>query len=178
MVFTECYYIFNEHVGVILFGNELALLATRDCDVNMWAASQTRKKREPDKLWQFFKNQLKTNIDFRINILHFMRYQDLTRLTSQTTSSRWQVDKEAIGLSRVQQFSHLSVARPYQIFVNSIFKHIHTTSINTIIWQFVPFIYHPLWERVPFTILNTPIWSPLSLLVSSVVKPHCNKRLS
>ena len=58
---------------------------------------------------------------------------DLTRLPPQTTSSRWQVDKEAIGLSRVQQFSHLCVARPYQISVNSIFKHIHTTSINTII---------------------------------------------
>ena len=68
----------------------------------------------------------------------------LTRLPSQTTSSRWQVDKEAIGLSIVQQFSHLCVARPYQISVNSIFKYIHTTSINTIIWQFVPFIYHPL----------------------------------
>ena len=70
--------------------------------------------------------------------------KDLTRLPSRTTSSRWQVDKEAIGLSRVQQFSHLCVARPYQISVNSIFKHIHTTSINTIVWQFVPFIYHPL----------------------------------
>ena len=70
--------------------------------------------------------------------------RDLTRLPSRTTSSRWQVDKEAIGLSRVQQFSHLCVARPYQISVKSIFKHIHTTSINTIIWQFVPFIYHPL----------------------------------
>ena len=54
------------------------------------------------------------------------------------------MDKEAISLSRVQQFSHLCVARPYQISVKSIFKHIHTTSINTIIWQFVPFIYHPL----------------------------------
>ena len=70
--------------------------------------------------------------------------RDLTRLPSQTTSSRWQVDKEAIGLLRVQQFSHLCAARPYQISVNSIFKHIHTTSINIIIWQFVPFIYHPL----------------------------------
>ena len=30
----------------------------------------------------------------------------------------------------------------------------------------------------PFTILNTYIWTPLSLLVSSVVKPHSNKRLS
>ena len=72
--------------------------------------------------------------------------QDLTRLPSQTTSSRCQVDKEAIGigLSRVQQFSQLCVARPYQISVNSVFKHIHTTNINTIIWQFVPLIYHPL----------------------------------
>ena len=68
----------------------------------------------------------------------------LTRLPSQTTSSRWQVDKEAINLSRVQQLCHLCVARPNQISVNSIFKHILTTSINTIIWQFVPFIYHPL----------------------------------
>ena len=50
---------------------------------------------------------------------------DLTRLPSRTTSSRWQVDKEAIGLSRVQQFSHLCVARPYQISVNFIFKHSH-----------------------------------------------------
>ena len=57
----------------------------------------------------------------------------LTRLPPQTTSSRWQVEKEAIGLSRVQQFSHLCVARPYQISVSSIFKHIYTTSINTII---------------------------------------------
>ena len=57
---------------------------------------------------------------------------------------RWQVDKEAIGLSRDQQFFHLCVARPYQIYVNSILRHIHTTSINTFIWQFVPFIYHPL----------------------------------
>ena len=69
---------------------------------------------------------------------------NLTRLPSQTTNSRWQVDKEAIGLSRVQQFYHLCVARPYQISVNSMFKHIHTTCINTIIWQFVPLIYHPL----------------------------------
>ena len=51
---------------------------------------------------------------------------DLTKFNKiaiQTTSSRWQVDKEAIGVSRVQQFSHLCVARPYQISVNSTFKH-------------------------------------------------------
>ena len=56
-------------------------------------------------------------------------YKYLTRLPSQTTSSRWQVDKGAIGLSRVQQFSHLCVARPYQISVNSIFKHIYIYDI-------------------------------------------------
>ena len=40
--------------------------------------------------------------------------QDLTRLPSQTTSSRWQVDKEATGLPRAQHFYHLCIARPYQ----------------------------------------------------------------
>ena len=63
-----------------------------------------------------------------------MKIRMRTTMPSQTTTFRWQVDKEAIGLSRVQQFSHLCVARPYQISVNSIFKHIHTTSINSIIW--------------------------------------------
>ena len=74
-------------------------------------------------------------------------HDDLTRFNKICHPSqrpRWQVDKEAIGLSRVQQLSQLCVARPYQISANSIFKHIHTTSINTIIWQFVPFIYYPL----------------------------------
>jgi len=33
------------------------------------------KKRKPDELWQFFENQLKVNINFRINRLHFMRYK-------------------------------------------------------------------------------------------------------
>ena len=46
--------------------------------------------------------------------------------------SHWLIESPTI--------SHLYVAHPYQISVNSIFKHIHTTSINTIIWQFVPFI--------------------------------------
>ena len=50
--------------------------------------------------------------------------------------SHWRIESPTI--------SHLCAARPYQIYVKSIFKHIHTTSINTIIWQFVPFIYHPL----------------------------------
>ena len=50
---------------------------------------------------------------------------DLTRF-----NSRRQVDKEAIGLLRVQQFYHLCIARPYQISFNSIFKHIHTLALT------------------------------------------------
>ena len=84
---------------------------------------------------------IRRNITYKDKKLMF---NNLTRLPSHTTSSWWQLDKEAIGLSRVQQLSHLCVAHPYQICVNYIFKHIHTTSINTIIWQFVPFIYQPL----------------------------------
>ena len=38
--------------------------------------------------------------------------------------SHWLIESPTI--------SHLYVARPYQISINSIFKHIHTTSINTI----------------------------------------------
>ena len=97
---------------------------------------------------------------------------DLTRLPSQTTSSRWQVDKEAIGLSRVQQFSHLCAARPYQISVNSSFKHIHTTSINTIIWQFVPFIYEKwyfLMSHLHCSLTNAAL-CPLVLLPSLSLK--------
>ena len=89
------------------------------------------------------------------------------------TSSRWQVDKEAISLSRVQQFYLLCVARPYHISVNSMFKHIHTTSINTIIWQFVPFIYHPcekeyfLMSNLHCSLTNAAL-CPLVLLPSSL----------
>ena len=36
-------------------------------------------------------------------------YYELTRFPSKTTSSRWQVDKEAICLLRVQQFHHLDI---------------------------------------------------------------------
>ena len=58
---------------------------------------------------------------------------------------RWQVDKEAIGLSRVQQCSSTySPARPREICVNLVFKHIHAASSYTICRQFVPFIYCPL----------------------------------
>ena len=43
---------------------------------------------------------------------------------------RWQVDKEAIGLSRVQQCS--STCNPPEICVNLVFKHIHAASNYTI----------------------------------------------
>ena len=74
-------------------------------------------------------------------------------------------------LSRVQQFYHLCVARPQQISVNSIFKHIHTTSINTIIWQFVPFIYHPLFLMSNLNcFLTNAALCPLVLLPSLSLK--------
>ena len=75
---------------------------------------------------------------------HVRTHIHMRGLPSQTRSSWWQVDKEAIGLSIVQQLYNLCEALPDQISVNSIVKHIHTTSIKTTIWQFVPFIYHPL----------------------------------
>ena len=66
-----------------------------------------------------------------INPIH----SDLTRFNNiAIPNNKFQMASgQGIGLSRVQQFSHLCVARPYQISVNSIFKFIHTTSINTII---------------------------------------------
>ena len=45
-------------------------------------------------------------------------------LTRFNTSCRWQVDKEANNFD-------LCIARPCQIYVNLIFKHIHTAGINT-----------------------------------------------
>ena len=74
------------------------------------------------------------------------RLQDLTRFNKICHPSqrpRWQVDKEAIGLSRVQQCS-LLITRPPDICVNLVFKHIHAASSYTICRQFVPFIYCPL----------------------------------
>ena len=44
---------------------------------------------------------------------------------------RWQVDKEAIGLSRVQQCSSMCNPPP-EICVNLVFKHIHAASSYTI----------------------------------------------
>ena len=63
-----------------------------------------------------------------INIL-FLCY--LIRLPSKTTSSRWEVDKEAVGLLGVQQFL-ICVTRSSVIFVNFVFKHIHSVNVNTI----------------------------------------------
>ena len=67
-------------------------------------------------------DDLRSKIDNQLTRLSGGKYLDesvefyfYSRLPSQTTSSRWQVDKEAIGLSRVQYFSHLCVALPYQI---------------------------------------------------------------
>ena len=63
---------------------------------------------------------------------------NLTRLPSQTTSSRWQVDKEAICLSRVQQFSHLCVARPLSILFLNIFTSLALTqSFGSLFHSFI-----------------------------------------
>ena len=48
-------------------------------------------------------------------LILFRAERDLTRLPSQTTSFRWQVDKEVIDLSRAKQFYHLCVARSSNI---------------------------------------------------------------
>ena len=97
---------------------------------------------------------------------------DLTRLPSQTTSSRWQVDKEAIGLSRVQQFSHLHVARPYQISVNSIFKHIHTTVLA--LTQSIGSLFHSfitLCEKEYFLMSNLHCSLTIAALCPLVLLP-------
>ena len=61
------------------------------------------------------------------------RKQDLTILPSKVTRSRGQVDTEDIGLPNVQQMFHLCIARSYKIYVNFMFKHIHSSNINIII---------------------------------------------
>ena len=77
-----------------------------------------------------------------ICLTHNLLHIDLTRFNKIVIpNNKLQTASVQRSLSRVQQFSYLCVARPYQISVNSIVKHIHTTRINTIIWQFVPFIY-------------------------------------
>ena len=69
---------------------------------------------------------IKRNITYKDKQLILPLYNAIVRPHLEYCMHVWrQVDKEAIGLSRVQQFSHLCVARPYQISVNSIFKHIH-----------------------------------------------------
>ena len=45
---------------------------------------------------------------------------------------------------RVSNNVHLLIARPPEICVNLVFKHIHAASSYTICRQFVPFIYCPL----------------------------------
>ena len=74
--------------------------------------------------------------------------QDLTRLHSQTTSSRWQSGHGSHWLIESPTFFSSMCSPPLSNICQFYFKHIHITSFNTIIWQFVPFIYHPLLERV------------------------------
>ena len=43
---------------------------------------------------------------------------------------------------------NLSVSRPYEIMVYYVLKHINSTRMRTISYQFIPFIYCPLGKRI------------------------------
>ena len=75
---------------------------------------------------------------WRTALLQLTTLTRFNKICHPSQRPRWQVDKEAIGLSRVQQCSST------EICVNLVFKHIHAASSYTICTQFVPFIYCPL----------------------------------
>ena len=71
----------------------------------------------PTPMLGLVQNQGWTMYRFVLNIQNIQGAYIISRLSSQTTNSRWQVDKEAMGLSGVQQCYHLYIARPYHISV-------------------------------------------------------------
>ena len=95
---------------------------------------------------------------------YFQLSLHLIRLPSQATSSMWQVDKESIGLSRVQQFYHLCITRSYLISVNSIFfcKLFQSISvIHVLISLYLPllkFLYCFLYVFPVFTFILRWVW--------------------
>ena len=65
---------------------------------------------------------------------------DLTRLPSKTTSSRWQVDKEAIGLLSFQQFFQPALIRCMPIsFLNIFALLVLTQSFDSLFHSFITF---------------------------------------
>ena len=116
-------------------------------------------------LWLCFESSFDFSFIFDVDCLYLTRFNKIAIPNnkfqmSSGQGSHWLIER---------QFYHLFVARPYQIYVNYIFKHIHTTSINTTIWQFVSFT---LCEKENFLMSNlkcsltNAAWCPLVLLPS------------
>ena len=68
---------------------------------------------------------------------------DLTRFAIQAKGPDGKWTRKPLAY-RESNNVHLLIARPPEICVNLVFKHIHTASSYTICRQFVPFIYCPL----------------------------------
>ena len=69
--------------------------------------------------------------------------QDLTRFAIQAKGPDGKWTRKPLAY-RESNNVHLLIARPPEICVNLVFKHIHAASSYTICRQFVPFIYCPL----------------------------------
>ena len=69
--------------------------------------------------------------------------QDLTRFAIQAKGPDGKWTRKPLAY-RESNNVHLLIARPPEICVNLVFKHIHAASSCTICRQFVPFIYCPL----------------------------------
>ena len=74
---------------------------------------------------------------------HVTAVQDLTRFTIQAKGPDGKWTRKPLAY-RESNNVHLLIARPPEICVNLVFKHIHAASSYTICRQFVPFIYCPL----------------------------------
>ena len=70
-------------------------------------------------------------------------YLDLTRFAIQAKGPDGKWTRKPLAY-RESNNVHLLIARPPEICVNLVFKHIHAASSYTICRQFVPFIYCPL----------------------------------
>ena len=57
-------------------------------------------------------------------------------------------DKEAVDISRVHIHESNCISCPYEIIVYYVVKHIYTTRMPTISWQFIPLISGPLGEII------------------------------
>ena len=70
-----------------------------------------------------------------------------TRFNKIKQQLRWLRTRKSLAC-RDSTCTNLSVSCPYEIIVHSVLKHINTTRIHTIIWQFIPLIYGHLGKRI------------------------------